>query len=70
MTEFPESSQKIASFLELNEKLPHTFYKVNLKIIKAGKLHTIGEYLLLPAAEDRVDTVLGEKAAEQLNFFV
>jgi hypothetical protein len=41
-------------------------YKVSLRIAKAGKPHTIGESLLLPAAKDVASSVLGEKVAKQL----
>jgi hypothetical protein len=41
-------------------------YKVSLRIAKAGKPHTIGESLLLPAAKEMASSVLGEKVAKQL----
>lgn len=60
-TELSASKQKIASFSKLNEKWLHASYKVNLKIAKAGKLHTIRESLLLPSDQDRVHAVLWAK---------
>jgi hypothetical protein len=41
-------------------------YKVNLRIAKAGESHTIAESLLLAAAKVMASSVLGEKAAKQL----
>jgi hypothetical protein len=39
-------------------------YKVSLRTAKAGKPHTTGESLLLPAAKDMASSVLGEKVAK------
>jgi predicted CoA-binding protein len=54
------------SFSGVNMKAVEASYKVTLRIAKAGKPHTIGESLLLPAAKDMANSVLGEKVAKQL----
>uniref|UniRef100_A0A3B1IGP9 Uncharacterized protein n=1 Tax=Astyanax mexicanus TaxID=7994 RepID=A0A3B1IGP9_ASTMX len=42
-------------------------YRVAQLIAKAGKPHTIGESLILPAAKEMVSVMLGEKPCKQLN---
>jgi hypothetical protein len=54
------------SFSGVNMKAVEASYKISLRIAKAGKPHTIGESLLLTAAEDMAGSVLGEKVAKQL----
>jgi hypothetical protein len=41
-------------------------YQVAYRIAQNKKAHTIGESLILPAAIDMVQTMLGEKCAQQL----
>jgi hypothetical protein len=60
------SKGQIMSFSGVNMKAVGASYKVSLRIAKAGKPHTIGESLLLPAAKDMDSSVLGEKVAKQL----
>jgi hypothetical protein len=60
------SEGQIMSFSGVNMKAVEASYKVSLRIAKAGKPHTIGESLLLPAAKDVAISVLGEKVAKQL----
>jgi hypothetical protein len=47
-------------------KVAEASYKVTLKTDKAEKPYTIGQSLLLPAAKDIANSVLGEKVAKQL----
>jgi hypothetical protein len=54
------------SFSKVNMKAVEASYRVCLRITKAGKPHTIGESLLLPATKDMASSVLGEKVAKQL----
>lgn len=50
-----------------NSKAVDASYRVAKLIAKAGKLHTIGETLILPAAKEMVGVMCGEKARKQLN---
>jgi hypothetical protein len=68
LCDLPVSKGQIMPFSGLNMKAVEASYKVCLGIAKAGKPHTIGESLLLPAAKDIASSVLGEKAAKQLEF--
>jgi hypothetical protein len=60
------SKGQIMSFSGVNMKVVEVSYKVSLRIAEVGKAHIIGESLLLPAAKDIANSVLGEKAAKQL----
>uniref|UniRef100_A0A3Q1EIW4 DUF4371 domain-containing protein n=1 Tax=Acanthochromis polyacanthus TaxID=80966 RepID=A0A3Q1EIW4_9TELE len=42
-------------------------YKVAKLIAQTGKPHTIGEDLILPAAKEMVDVMIGDKATKKLN---
>jgi hypothetical protein len=61
LSDLSASKRQIMSFSRVNMKAV-----VSLRIAKAGKPHTIGESLLLPAAKDMSSSVLGEKVAKQL----
>lgn len=50
-----------------NSKAVEASYRVAKLIAKAGKPHTIGETLILPAAKEMVGVMCGEKARKQLN---
>ncbi|XP_026093452.1 zinc finger BED domain-containing protein 5-like [Carassius auratus] len=50
-----------------NSKAVEASYRVANLIAKAGKPHTIGETLILPAAKEMVGVMCGEKARKQLN---
>ncbi|XP_058261614.1 zinc finger BED domain-containing protein 5-like isoform X2 [Hemibagrus wyckioides] len=50
-----------------NSKAVEVSYRAAKLIAKAGKLHTIGESLILPAAKEMVGVMCGEKARKQLN---
>jgi len=51
----------------IDSKFSRASYLASLMIVKDGNPHTIGETLVLPAAKDMVHTVLGEKAAKELD---
>jgi hypothetical protein len=63
LSDLSASKGQIISFSGVNMKA----YKVSLTIAKAGKPHTIGDSLLLPAAKDMASAVLGQKTAKQLD---
>jgi regulator of replication initiation timing len=50
-----------------NENAVKTSYEVSMLIAKVGKIHTIAEELILPAAKAMVSAMVGEKAAKDLN---
>lgn len=56
----------IKKALSINEKALLASYKVAYKIARCKKPHTIGEELILPAAIDIVETILGDNFAKQL----
>jgi hypothetical protein len=66
LSDLSASKGQIMSFSGVNMNAVEASYKVSLRIAKAGKPHTIGESLLLPAAKDMVSSVFGEKVAKQL----
>jgi len=51
----------MTSYTSHNAQTVEASYRASFWIAKAGKSHTIGESLLLPAMKDIVSTVLGEK---------
>uniref|UniRef100_H3AJW5 DUF4371 domain-containing protein n=1 Tax=Latimeria chalumnae TaxID=7897 RepID=H3AJW5_LATCH len=59
--------KKVEVYSTVNMKATEASYLVSLRIAKAGKLHNIGEKLLLPAAKDMCTVMIGEKAASQLD---
>jgi hypothetical protein len=67
LSDLSASKGQIMSVSGVNKKAVEASYKVSLRIAKAGKLHTIGEALLLPAAKDMASSVLREKVAKQLD---
>jgi hypothetical protein len=68
LSDLSASKGQIMSFSGVNMKALEASYIVSLKADKAGKPHTIGESLLLPAAKDMANTVLGGKVAKQLEW--
>ncbi len=54
-------------FVKLNGKATVASYRVALRIAKAGKAHTTGETLILPAAKDLSSVMLGETAASKID---
>ncbi len=54
----------VEDFVKLNGKATVASYRVALRIAKAGKAHTIGEMLILPAAKDLCSVML---AASKIN---
>ncbi|KAL4126110.1 hypothetical protein QTP88_010339 [Uroleucon formosanum] len=53
-------------FNNIDRKYFRASYLVSLRFLKDGKPHTVGETLILPAAKDIVQIILGEKAAKEL----
>jgi hypothetical protein len=68
LSDLSASEGQIMTFSGVNMKAVEGSYKVSLRIAKAGKPHTIGEPLLLPAGRDMASSVLGEKVAKQLEW--
>ncbi|GFW25144.1 SCAN domain-containing protein 3 [Trichonephila clavipes] len=52
--------------MSVNEKALFTSYKVLYKIARCKKPYTIGEELILPAANEIVETMFGDKFAKEL----
>lgn len=44
----------------------HVSYLISLRIAKAGKPHTIGENLVLPAIKDTVEVMFGDKFSKDV----
>lgn len=61
-----QETQCLTKFVNTDTNLIKASYLASLRIAKDGKPHTIGETLLLPAAVDMVQAVLGEKAAKEI----
>ncbi|XP_013793786.2 zinc finger BED domain-containing protein 5-like, partial [Limulus polyphemus] len=53
-------------YTKVNEKSLYVSYLISLKITKAGKPHTIGETLVLPAIKDTVKVVFGDKSEQEI----
>jgi hypothetical protein len=49
LEELKKSKGKFSHFTKINEKAMHASYLISLRIAQAGKPHTIGESLVLPA---------------------
>jgi hypothetical protein len=64
---FKKESNCMTHFTNSDSKYLKASYLASLRIVKDGKLRTVGETLILPAAKDMVQTVLGEKAAKELD---
>lgn len=56
----------IKNFTHTDINLLKASYLVRLRIAQNGKPHAIGESLILPVAKDIVSSVLGEKAAKEI----
>ncbi|CAH1114605.1 unnamed protein product [Psylliodes chrysocephalus] len=61
-----KSTIKHFSGADKNEKALKASYKVSHLIAKSGKIHTIGENLILPAALEIVSCMFGEKEAKSI----
>ncbi len=57
----------VEDFLKLNRKATVASNRVALRIAKAGREHTTGETLVLPAAKDLCSVMLGEAAASKID---
>jgi len=58
---------KITAFATVNEKALRASYLVALRIARTRKPHTIAEELILPAAVDMCEALLGKACSEKLN---
>ena len=56
-------------FTTSNEKSLKASYLVSLRIAKTAQPHTIAERLILPAAKDLVENLIGEAQARKLDKF-
>ncbi|KAL4126484.1 hypothetical protein QTP88_010706 [Uroleucon formosanum] len=66
LKELKTSKTKIKQFTKVNEKVMHASYLISLRIAKAGKPHTIGENLVLPAIKDAVGVMFGDKSSKDV----
>lgn len=66
LKELNASKTKITQFTKVNEKVMHASYLISLRIAKAGKPHTIGENLVLPAIKDTVGVMFGDKFSKDV----
>ncbi|XP_026821623.1 zinc finger BED domain-containing protein 5-like [Rhopalosiphum maidis] len=66
LKELKTSKTKIMQFTKVNEKAMHASYLISLRIAKAGKPHTIGENLVLPAIKDAVGVMFGDKSSKDV----
>ena len=57
-------------YTNVNEKSLYVSYLISLRIVKAGKPHTIGETLVLSAIKDTVKVFFGDKSKKKLNQFL
>ncbi len=64
---FQGQKKIVEDFVKLIGKATVASYRVALRIAKAGKAHTIGETLILPAAKDLCSVMLGEAAASKID---
>ena len=62
-----QSRKLIRKFTTLNEKFLKASYLVSLRIAKTAQPHTIAERLILPAAKDLVENLIGEAQAQKLD---
>lgn len=57
----------MSTFSDANKKALEASYRVSYRIAKTGKPYTIAEELILPAAQDIVNIMFGEKEKQQLS---
>ena len=62
-----QSRKLIRKFTTSNEKSLKASYLVSLRIAKTAQPHTIAERLILPAAKDLVENLIGEAQARKLD---
>ena len=62
-----QSRKLIRKFTTSNEKSLKALYLVSLRIAKTAQPHTIAERLILPAAKDLVENLIGEAQARKLH---
>jgi hypothetical protein len=66
LAELKTTKRKLLHFTKINEKAMHASYMISLRIAKAGKSHTIGECLVLPAINDAVGVMFGDKSSKEV----
>jgi hypothetical protein len=68
LAEWKTTKRKLLRFTRINEKAMHASYLISLRIAKAGKQHTIGECLVLPAIKDAVGVMFDDKSSKDTAF--
>ena len=53
-------------YTNVNEKSLFVSYLIGLRIAKAGKPHTVGKTLVLPAIKDAVKVFFGDKSEKEI----
>jgi hypothetical protein len=61
LAELKTTNRNLLHFTKMNENALHASYLIRLRIAKAGKPHTICEFLVLPAIKDVVVVKFGDK---------
>lgn len=64
---FKKESNCMTHFTNIDSKYLRASYLASLRIVKDVKPHTVGETLILPAAKDMAQTIIGEKATKELD---
>jgi len=68
LKELNTSKTKIIQFTKINEKAMHASYLISLQIAKAGKPHTIGGNLVLPAIKDTVGEMFSDNLSKLYHY--
>ncbi|KRZ67778.1 Zinc finger BED domain-containing protein 5 [Trichinella papuae] len=66
LKELNASQCVLPHFTNINEKAMHASYLISLRIPKSGKLHTIGESLILPSIKDAVGVMFGDTCLKEI----
>ncbi|XP_066480661.1 zinc finger BED domain-containing protein 5-like [Tiliqua scincoides] len=66
LDELEASKRKLLRITKTNKKALHTSYLISLHIAKAGKPHTFGQSLALPAIKDKVGIMFGDKSSKEV----
>ncbi|KRZ09932.1 SCAN domain-containing protein 3 [Trichinella zimbabwensis] len=66
LKELNASQCVLPHFTNINEKAMHASYLISLRIPKSGKLHTIGESLILPLIKDAVGVMFGDTCLKEI----
>ena len=66
LTHLKTGQRILCHYTNLNEKSLYASYLISLRIVKAGKPHTIGETLVFPAITDTVKVFFGGKSKKKI----